>query len=45
MTIKAINSEDFDIELKKLLERIDEIRPDADLYSVLVDEQVLVAQV
>lgn len=45
MTIEMISAEEFDIDLKKLLERIDEIRPDADLYSVLVDEQVLVEQV
>lgn len=45
MVTETINSEVFDIELKNLLEKIDEIKPNVDLYSVLVDEQVLVAQV
>lgn len=45
MVTETINAEVFDIELKNLLEKIDEIRPNVDLYSVLVDEQVLVAQV
>ena len=42
MTIEIVNSTECDIDLKKLLEKIDEIKPDTDLYSVLVDEQILV---
>ena len=42
MTTETLNSEEFDIDLKKLLDKIDELRPDTDLYSVLVDEQILV---
>lgn len=42
MTIEIINSEEFDIDLKNLLDKIDELRPDTDLYSVLVEEQILV---
>ena len=42
MTIEIVNSAEFDIELKNLLDKIDEIKPNTDLYSVLVDEQILV---
>lgn len=39
------NEQNFDLELeiKKLLKNVEEMRADVDLYSILVDEQVLVS--
>lgn len=38
------NEQNFDLELeiKNLLKNVEEMRTDIDLYSILVDEQVLV---
>lgn len=38
------NEQNFDLELeiKNLLKNVEEMRTDVDLYSILVDEQVLV---
>lgn len=39
------NEQNFDLELeiKNLLKNVEEMRADVDLYSILVDEQVLVS--
>ncbi len=35
------NFEELDIEIKKLLDNIENVRSTVDLYGVLVDEQLL----
>ncbi len=40
-----INTTEFDFELKKLLENIESIKADVDLYSAIVDEQLTVSAV
>ena len=43
---KKMNNEqnkfDLDLEIKNLLKNVEEMRADIDLYSILVEEQVLV---
>ena len=34
-------TQDFDVELQKLLSNIENIKADVDLYSMLVEEQVV----
>lgn len=36
------NFTDFDMEIKNLLNNIEEMKSDIDLYSLIVDERVLV---
>lgn len=36
------NFMDFDMEIKNLLNNIEEMKSDIDLYSMIVDERVLV---
>lgn len=36
------NKFDLDLEIKNLLKNVEEMRADIDLYSILVEEQVLV---
>lgn len=38
---KDLIYQDVDLELKKLLSNIEDIKTDIDLYSVLVEEKVL----
>ncbi len=42
MNNNLLETNDFDVELKKLLENIESIKADVDLYSVLVEEKLLV---
>ena len=44
MNIKE-NIKDFDIEIQKLLNNIENIKADIDLYGMLVDETLLVTTV
>lgn len=34
---------DFDIEIKKLLKNVEEMKADIDLYGMIVEEQILVS--
>ncbi len=45
MTIILENNEETSIALKDLIDKIDNIKPELDLYSVLVDEQLLTSEV
>ena len=45
MTIILENNEKTSITLKDLIDKIDNIKPELDLYSVLVDEQLLTTEV
>ena len=45
MTIIIENNNEANINLKDLIEKIDSIKPEQDLYSVLVDEQLLTVEV
>lgn len=36
-----LNIQDFDLELQKLLNNIENIKADVDLYSMIVEEQVV----
>lgn len=45
MTIIIENNNESNINLKDLIEKIDNIKPELDLYSVLIDEQLLTAEV
>ena len=45
MTIILENNEETSITLKDLIDKIDNIKPELDLYSVLVDEQLLTSEV
>lgn len=45
MTIILENNEETSITLKDLIDKIDNIKPELDLYSVLVDEQLLTTEV
>ncbi len=36
---------DFDLELKRLLENIENIKVDVDLYGVLVEEKMLIESI
>ena len=45
MTTIIAKNEETCIELKELIEKIDNIKPELDLYSVLVDEQLLTLEV
>ena len=38
--ILNLTDEEFDLELKKLLENVDSIKADVDLYSSLVEEKI-----
>lgn len=35
-----LNTQDFDLEMQKLLNNIENIKADVDLYSMIVEEQV-----
>lgn len=43
MSNELLNSQDLDLEIKKLLEDIDNISSNVDLYKIILDEQLLVA--
>ncbi len=43
MSNELLNSQDFDLEIKRLLEDIDNISSNVDLYKIILDEQLLVA--
>ena len=45
MTTIIANNEETSLSLKDLIEKIDNIKPEQDLYSVLVDEQLLTTEV
>lgn len=45
MTILVENNEELNLSLKELIDKIDNIKPELDLYSVLVNEQLLTAEV
>ena len=45
MTIIISNNEENSEALKELLNKIDDIKPELDLYSVLVDEQISLTEV
>ena len=45
MTIIIENNNESNINLKDLIEKIDNIKPELDLYGVLIDEQLLTAEV
>ncbi len=40
---KLLQTEDVNIEIKKLIDDIDNISSNIDLYKVIVDEQLLIA--
>ena len=44
MTILVENNEELNLSLKELIDKIDNIKPELDLYSVLVNEQLLTAE-
>lgn len=43
MSIELLTDNEFNCQIKKLLENMDEIKSEIDIYSILVDEKVLVA--
>lgn len=45
MNNELLNTRDFDEEIKMLLNNIENIRANVDLYSTIVDEQLLLAPV
>lgn len=45
MTTIISNNEETTLTLKDLIEKIDNIKPEQDLYSVLVEEQLLTTEV
>ncbi len=45
MNNELLNLEDFDIEVKQLLDNIENMSPNIDLYSVIIDEKLLLASV
>ncbi len=45
MNKELLNSKDLNLELKNLINNVENIRLDIDMYSVIVDEQVLLANV
>ena len=45
MTTIISNNEETSQNLKDLIEKIDNIKPELDLYSVLVEEQLLTVEV
>lgn len=45
MTTIISNNEETTLTLKDLIEKIDNIKPELDLYSVLVEEQLLTTEV
>lgn len=45
MNTDLLNSKDLNLELKNLINNVENIKLDIDLYSVIVDEQVLLANV
>ena len=45
MTTIISNNDETTLNLKELIEKIDSIKPELDLYSVLVDEQLLTTEV
>ena len=45
MTIIIENNNEANINLKEIIDKIDNIKPELDLFSVLVDEQLLTAEV
>lgn len=45
MNTDLLNSKDLNLELKNLIDNVDNIKFDIDMYSVIVDEQVLFANV
>ncbi len=45
MNTDLLNSKDLNLELKNLINNVENIKLDIDMYSVIVDEQVLLANV
>ena len=45
MNNELLNTHDFDDEIKKLLDNIENIKSNVDLYSTIVDEQLLLVAV
>ncbi len=45
MNTEMIETNNIDEEIKNLLEHIEEIKSNVDIYSIFVDEQVLVESV
>ena len=43
MDNKLLQTEDINIEIKKLIDDIDNISSNIDLYKVIIDEKLLVA--
>ena len=43
MSKELLNSQDFDIEIKKLLDNIENMNSNIDLYKVIIDEQLTIA--
>ena len=45
MSNELLNSQDFEIEIKKLLDNIDNISSSVDIYKIIVDEQLTLTAV
>lgn len=45
MNKDLLNSKDLNLELRNLINNVENIKLDIDMYSVIVDEQVLLARV
>ncbi len=43
LSCESLKTQDINIEIKKLIDDIDNISSNIDLYKVIVDEQLLVA--
>lgn len=43
LSCESLTTQDINIEIKKLLEDIDNISSNVDLYKIILDEQLLVA--
>lgn len=43
LSIESLKEQDINVEIKKLIDDLDNISSNIDLYKVIVDEQLLVA--